>query len=259
VVHNRRPLRLASTIGPIETGLLPALEAGFSRRTAMPVEHDALGSGAALDRAKRGGIDLVIAHAPALEEQFVADGWGLGRHPFAANDFVLVGPAGDRAGARDAGNLLAALQRIAAAQAPFLTRGDRSGTHTRELELWAAARVMPERSPWYRIAESGMAGNAATAREAAQHLAYTLLDRATFATARPELEILAEGDPRLLNVLSALPVNPRRAADVNAGGAESFLNWLLGNEAQTLIGDFGRADHGIALFLRRDQIPNQTT
>src|SRR5919199_5231586 len=122
-MHNRRPLRIASTIGPIETGLLPALEAAFSRGTAMPVEHDALGTGAALERAKRGGVDLVIAHAPALKEQFVAEGWALARHPFAANDFLLVGPDDDPAGARGA-DVLVALQRIADVQAPFLTRGD---------------------------------------------------------------------------------------------------------------------------------------
>src|SRR5262245_16611196 len=115
-MHNRRPLRLASTIGPIETGLLPALEAAFAGRTAMPLEHEALGTGAALERAKRGGIDLVIAHAPALEAQFVKDGWALGRHPFAANDFVLLGPRADPAAARGADPLLA-LQRIAAANA----------------------------------------------------------------------------------------------------------------------------------------------
>jgi tungstate transport system substrate-binding protein len=254
-MHNRRPLHIASTIGPIETGLLPALEAAFARRTATPVEHDALGTGAALERAKRGGVDLVIAHAPALEEQFIAEGWALGRHPFAANDFLLVGPHGDPANARSAADVLAAFQRIAESGRTFLTRGDRSGTHIKEQELWAAAGVTSARADWYRIAQSGMAGSAATAREAAEQQAYTLLDRATFVTARPDLEIVAEGDPRLLNVLSALPINPRQAADVNEGGAEAFLNWLLGEEAQALIGDFGRDEHGISLFLRRDQIP----
>jgi tungstate transport system substrate-binding protein len=225
-MHNRRPLRMAGTIGPVETGLLPALESAFSRRTATPVEHDALGTGAALDRAKRGGIDLVIAHAPELEEQFVDEGWALGRHPFAANDFLVVGPREDPARARGA-DLVTAFQRIADAKVPFLTRGDRSGTHIKEQELWAAAGVQPGRSAWYRFAESGMAGSGATAREAAAQGAYTLLDRATFVTAEPDLEIMVEGDARLLNVLSALPMNPRRAADVNEGDAEAFLNWLL--------------------------------
>ena len=192
--------------------------------------------------------------APALEEQFIAEGWALGRHRFAANDFLLVGPHGDPAHTRGS-ELLKAFRRIAEARALFLTRGDRSGTHIKEQELWAAASVTPTRAEWYRIAESGMAGSAATAREAADQHAYTLLDRATFITARPDLEIIAEGDPRLLNVLSALPINPRRAADVHEGGAEAFLSWLLGDEAQGLIGEFGRAEHGTALSLRRDQIP----
>ena len=134
-MHNRRPLRIASTIGPIETGLLPALEGAYAARTAIPVEHEALGTGAALDRAKRGGIDIVIAHAPALEQRFIADGWGLSRHPFAANDFVIVGPASDPAGVRDAADALDALRRIADARASFLSRGDRSGTHIKEQEL----------------------------------------------------------------------------------------------------------------------------
>lgn len=257
-MHNRRPLRIASTIGPVETGLLPTLEAAYSRQSATAVQHDALGTGAALDRAKRGGIDLVIAHAPELEAQFVADGWALARYPFAANDFVLVGPAHDPAHVRGAG-LTIALQRIADAEAAFLTRGDRSGTHIKEQELWAAAGIRPTRSEWYRIAESGMAGSGATAREAAAQSAYTLVDRATFVTAKPDAEILVEGDPRLLNVLSALPVNPRRASDVDEGGAEALLNWLLDDEAQALIGHFGRADHGTSLFLRRDQIPGTAT
>jgi tungstate transport system substrate-binding protein len=254
-MHNRRPLRIASTIGPIETGLLPALEAAFARRSAVPVEHEALGTGAALDRAKRGGIDAVIAHARALEDRFVADGWALGRHPFAANDFVLLGPTSDPAGARQTGDPLAALRRIADSGATFLTRGDRSGTHVKELELWRAAGVDPEGTTWYATAESGMAGSAATSREAAQRGAYTLVDRATYLTARPSLAIVSEGDPRLLNVLSVLPVNPRRAADVNEGGGEAFVAWLVGDEAQTLIGEFGKAEHGVSLFLRRDQIP----
>ena len=255
-MHGHRPLRIASTIGPIETGLLPALEAAFSRRTATPVEHEALGTGAALERAKRGSIDVVIAHAPAVEEQFVAEGWALGRHPFAANDFVLVGPREDPAHARGA-DVLTALQRISHAPAAFVSRGDRSGTHIKEQELWAAAHItlpLPG-GDWYRVARNGMAGSAATARETAEQHAYTLVDRATFVTGKPDLVIVVEGDPRLLNVMSALPVNPRRAADVDEGGAEAFLDWLLGDEAQVLIGDFGRAEHGLALYLRRDQIP----
>jgi tungstate transport system substrate-binding protein len=254
-VHNRRPLRIASTIGPIQTGLLPALEAAFARGTAVPVEHEALGTGAALDRAKRGGIDVVIAHARRLEERFVADGWALSRHPFAANDFLLIGPSDDPAGARDSADVLGALRRIADAGAAFLTRGDRSGTYLKEQELWSAANIDPDGANWCAVAESGMAGSAATAREAAQRGAYTLVDRATFLTARPSLAIVAEGDPRLLNIPSVLPINPRRAGDVNDGGAEVFVQWLLADEAQTLIGEFGRAEHGLALFLRRDQIP----
>ena len=256
-MHNRRPLRLASTIGPIETGLLPTLEAAFSRQTAIPIEHVALGTGAALERAKRGGIDLVIAHAPALEEQFVAEGWALGRHAFAANDFLLVGPL--------------TTPRVRAALA---TCWRRSGASPRLQRCFSRAAIDPARTQGARAVgggraptrrwrlvphcPGGMAGSAATAREAAEQHAYTLLDRATFITARPALEIVAEGDPRLLNVLSALPIDPRRAADVNEGGAEAFLNWLLGQDAQTLIGDFGQAEHGTALFLRRDQIPSAT-
>ena len=194
----------------------------------------------------------MIGHARGLEQHFVADGWGLERHPFAADGFVLLDPSNDPAGARQSADPLAALRRIADSDARFLSRGDRSGTHIKEQELWRAAGIHPDGTSWYRTAEAGMAGSAATARDAVERGAYTLVDRATYLTARPSLEVVAEGDPPLLNVLSILPVNPSRAA-------ETFVRWLLGDDAQALMGEFGRAEHGVALFLRRDQIPASET
>src|SRR5262245_42279503 len=147
--HDGASLRVVSTIGPVEAGLVPALAAAFEAATGTPVAFRALGTGAALDAARRGEADAAIAHAPAVERAFVADGWGTGRHPFAANDFARVGPPGDPAGVRGGRVAAAALRRIAAAGAPFLSRGGRSGTHVRELELWAAAGVDPTGGRWY--------------------------------------------------------------------------------------------------------------
>ncbi|HEX7118804.1 MAG TPA: substrate-binding domain-containing protein [Longimicrobiales bacterium] len=253
---HQQTLRIACTIGPVESGLLPELERRFTARSGTPVEHEALGSGAALERARAGGIDLVIAHAPALEERFVAEGFATTRQPFAASTFVLAGPPADPAGVRGLAEVGLALRRIADQGAPFLSRGDRSGTHLKELELWQEAGADPA-GDWYRVSAVGARGSAAVAREAARTGAYTLIDWASLIVAWPSLVPLTTGDPRLLNIFSALPVDPARIVDVRADASAAFLRWLLDAEAQGIIADFGRADYGVPLFVALDQLAAQ--
>jgi len=208
-----------------------------------------------LDLAKPGGIDAVITHTPTLEERFVADGWGLGRYPFAAIEFLIVGPADDPAQARDSTDSVTALRCIANGGALFLSRDDRPSAKRMEQELWTAAGIEPDGTPWHRTTDTANSVSTAVARQAARLDAYTLLESATHLTARPRLTSITENDPLLLSELSAATVNPPRAADVNEGVAEAFLNWLLGDEAQGPIGTFRLPEHRTTFFLRRDQIP----
>lgn len=247
-------VRLATTIGLVDAGLLPALADAFEATTGRPLRYQALGTGAALDAARAGRTDAVVAHAPVPERAFVRDGWATGRHPFAANEFVLVGPASDPAGVRGCPDAVAAMARIAAVGAPFLTRGDASGTHVRETDLWVAAGVVPT-GPWYAVAVGGRRGNAAIAHEAAERGAYTLVDRATVVVSRPAVEVLVENGAALLNVFSVLPVSGARVPGVDSAAGAAFAAWLLGPEAQALVAGFGRAEHGQGLFIPLAEIP----
>jgi tungstate transport system substrate-binding protein len=234
-----KPILLASTIGPVEVGLLDQLEAAFYRATGIWVRHIAAGTGQALDIARAGRVDLVLTHAPAEEARFLADGWGAGRFPLMANEFLVCGPVDDPAGVRGAVNGADAFLRIASAGAPFLSRADRSGTNLKELELWRAAAVEPA-WPWYRAYERGAQGSGATLREAAATGAYTLVDRATFNTVAPAQAVaLFEGDPLLRNVFSLLKLAPERFPSVNHEGAARFVAWATGPEGQAAIGASG--------------------
>ncbi len=231
-----RPILLASTIGPAEVGILDRLEAAFHGATGLWVRHIAAGSGQALTIARGGRVDLVLAHAPDEEEQFIAEGWGLSRHPLMKNDFVLVGPPEDPAGVRQAGSAAETMARIASAGALFLTRGDRSGTHCKELRLWEQAGVDPAGAPWYRTFERGAQGSGVTLREADRLGAYTLVDQATLAAVRPvRLTVLFERDGALENLFSLLALNPERLPYLNHTGARRFIAWATGPEGQAVI------------------------
>lgn len=246
--RGRGPLLLASTIGPVETGLVPALAEAFLQETGIAVRAVAAGSGQALDLAREGRVDLVLSHAPREEADFVAAGYGTGRYPLMENDFVLVGPGDDPAGARGAGSVREALRAIARARVPFLSRGDASGTHLRERVLWEAAGVTPE-PPWYEVYALGALGSRQTLAEAAARRAYTLVDRATVLTAAPEgMAVLVAGDPELRNVFALVPVSPVRAPWVRHAWAEAFVRWATGPSGQAQIAAFGRDRYGEPLF-----------
>ena len=244
-----RIVMMASTIGPIDAGIVAALEDAYFKRTGVVVRHAGAGTGAALEMSKSGSFDLVMVHARALEDRFVADGFGVDRRDVMYNDFVILGPASDPARIRGERSAADALRKIAAVGAGFLTRGDNSGTHVKEVELWRAAGVAPG-GAWYVKAERGAAGNAATTRDADARQAYVLMDRATYLTLKREisLQVLVECDPALLNYIGVIRVNPARLPRVNAEGARAFQDWLVSDEAQQIIKAFEVDRYGEPLF-----------
>lgn len=229
-------ITLASTTSTEQSGLFRHLLPIFEAKTGIQVRVLALGTGQALDLGRRGDADVVLVHAPALEEKFVADGHGVRRLDVMYNDFVLIGPQRDPAALAGSSDVAAAFRRIREAQAPFVSRGDRSGTHFAELEIWKAAGVDLERAkgPWYRDTGSGMG---ATLNTASAMDAYALADRATWLAFRNRgtLRIVVQGDKRLFNRYGVIMVNPQRHAHVKKEQAQAFIDWLVSSEGQAAI------------------------
>lgn len=241
---------LASTIGPIDAGIVSALEEGFENETGIRVRHVGAGTGEALKIAEKGSVDLVMVHARSLEEKFVAAGFGTERIPFMYNDFVIVGPSGDPAGIRGMKSATAALARIAEKSAPFVSRGDKSGTHLAEMELWSKANLKPA-GTWYKIYEKGSEGNVPTLRFTSNSGSYTLIDRATYLSIQKDikLEILVEGDEALLNRISLIPVSQNKFPQVNHEDVARFVRWLTSPaKGQKVVSEFGKDRFGAALF-----------
>jgi tungstate transport system substrate-binding protein len=245
----RDVLLMASTIGPIDAGIVGALEDAYFAKTGVLVRHAGAGTGAALEMTKRGGFDLVMVHARALEDKFIADGFGVDRRDVMYNDFVILGPAADPAGIKGEKQAVHALKKIAQTQALFVTRGDNSGTHVKEVELWQRAGIKPA-GAWYVTYEKGASGNAPTTRYANERGAYLLMDRATHLTLKKEiaLRVLVEKDPDLLNFIAVIEMNPAKFPKANAAGAKAFVEWLVSDEAQQLIKSFGVTQYGESLF-----------
>jgi tungstate transport system substrate-binding protein len=241
-----REVVLATTTSVRDAGLLDELLPPFERATGYTVKVIAVGSGQAMELGRRGEADLLILHDPAGEERFVADGFGVERRPLMHNEFLVVGPARDPAGARGS-DVVAAFRAIAGARAAFVSRGERSGTHVKEQAIWAAGGSEPA-APWYR--ESGQ-GMGATLLIADQLWAYTLTDVATFLTHQYPLDlvILVEGDPLLRNPYHVIQANRQRFPRVNAEGAAALWSYLLAPETQRRIGEFRREELGRAIFV----------
>ncbi len=242
-------IMLASTIGPIDAGIVGALEAAFTKKTGIAVEHTGAGTGQALKMAETGKYDLVLVHAKALEEKFVAGGFGTKRYDLMYNDFVILGPSSDPAKIRGMKDAASALRAIARAGSPFITRGDKSGTHVKELDVWKQTGIEPH-GVWYHVYEQGSKGNAPTLAFTNEKQAYTLMDRATYITMKPKLtlQVLIERDSILLNYITLIPVNPAKFPQVHYAEAMQFVEWLQGKEAQTIIRDFGKDKYGEPLF-----------
>jgi len=245
-------IRLSSTIGPVDAGIIPLLADNYKAKTGTEFVIEKAGTGATLEKAKTGNFDLVVVHARALEDRFIAEGYGQNRRDFMYNDFVILGPEGDPAGIKGMKSAAEALKKIAKAKAPFISRGDMSGTHVAEMKVWRAAGISPdaEMDEWYTVFSLGKLGNGPTTIFADKRGAYTLMDRATYLTRRSGIKIvpLVEGDPILLNLIAAIEVSPKRFPKVNNAEAVKFVDWLCGDEAQTIIKDFKVSEYGEPLF-----------
>jgi tungstate transport system substrate-binding protein len=229
-------ITVASTTSTENSGLFGHILPIFTEESGIEVRVVAQGTGQALETGRRGDADVVFVHARAAEEEFVAEGWGVQRFDVMYNDFVLVGPAADPAGGGTAADAPTAFAAVAAAQAPFASRGDDSGTHKAELALWAAADISPE-GEWYRETGSGMG---ATLNLASEIPAYALTDRATWISFqnRGDLAIVFEGDPALFNPYGVILVNPEKHASVKAEAGQAFIDWLVSPEGQAAIADY---------------------
>ena len=248
--QNAKFILLSSTIGPIDAGIVGVLENVFEEETGIRVRHVGSGTGAALDIARQGDIDLVLVHARPLEEKFVQEGFGTERIDLMYNDFVIVGPPSDPAEIKGVRQATEALKRISERGAPFISRGDKSGTHVAEMQLWEKAGIKPSGS-WYLIYEKGTMGNVPTLRYTDEKNAYTLIDRATYLTLKGQikLSILVEKDEALLNYMTLIPVNPKKFPRANYEDAMIFVKWLTSAEkGQRIIRDFGKDKYGSPLF-----------
>jgi tungstate transport system substrate-binding protein len=241
---------MASTIGPIDSGIVDLLENEFEKETGFRVRHVGAGTGAALEIAQKGNVDLVLVHAKSLEEKFVKEGFGTERIDLMYNDFVIVGPPDDPAGIKGMKQATEALKVISQKGVAFISRGDKSGTHVAEMELWDKAGLIPSR-PWYVIYEKGSEGNAPTLKYTDQKGAYTVIDRATFLTLKDQMKLVVsvEKDEALLNYITLIPVNPQKFQKTNYEGAMVFVKWLTFPEkGQKIIRDFGKDKYGSPLF-----------
>ena len=239
-LHGRdRFITVASTTSTEQSGLFGYLLPIYERETGVKVRVVALGTGQALDVGRRGDADVVFVHARAAEEKFLAEGQGVKRYPVMYNDFVLIGPKSDPAKVAGSKDILAAMKKVGAAQAPFVSRGDRSGTHMAELELWKGAGIDLEKSkgPWYRNTGQGMGPALNTA---ASMNAYILADRGTWLAFknRGDLAILVEGDKRLFNQYGVILVNPEKHPSVKKDLGQQFIDWLVSPAGQKAIADF---------------------
>jgi tungstate transport system substrate-binding protein len=245
---------VSSTTSTTDSGLFNHILPLFKAKTGIDVRVVSQGTGQALDTGRRGDADVVFVHAKPQEEKFITDGFGVERKPVMYNDFVLIGPKSDPAGIKGATDIVAALKTIQTKQAPFVSRGDKSGTHSAELSLWKTAGIEGEqlKGAWYREIGQGMG---AALNTASALNGYVLSDRATWLNFknRGELAIVVEGDKRLFNQYGVILVNPAKHTNVKAKDGQAFIDWLISPEGQKAIGDY--KINGEVLFFPNAQQP----
>jgi tungstate transport system substrate-binding protein len=257
--HSDSPFIIVqSTTSTRDSGLFDFILPKFKEKTGIDVRVVAVGTGQALKNAEQGDGDVVLVHSKPDEEKFVARGFGVKRYDVMYNDFVIVGPADDPAKIAGLEDAVEALEKIAQAEAPFVSRGDESGTNKAELRLWADAGIDPKPASgtWYREAGSGMG---ATLNTAVGMQAYTLADRGTWISYgnKRDFKILVEGDPRLFNQYGVILVNPEKHPGVKAKEGQTFIDWLIGAEGQSAIASY--KVNGQQLFFSDARTPKDQT
>lgn len=239
---------MATTTSTRDTGLLDYLLPLFQQETNIKVDYVAVGTGQALQIGKDGNADVLLVHSPAQEQQFMADGDGIRREDVMYNDFVIVGPASDPAKISGVKSAVDAFKAIATAKAPFISRGDKSGTNTKELSIWKKANLTPE-GDWYISAGQGMGAVLTMSDEKG---AYTLSDRATYLTQSQkglQLKILVEGDQTLLNPYGVIAVNPAKNPQIKNEQVNKFIDWLISVPTMQKIADYKKDVFGVSLFI----------
>ncbi len=231
---------VSSTTSTQDSGLFGHILPIFKAKTGIDVKVVSQGTGQALDTGRRGDADVVFVHAKSLEEKFLSEGFGVKRFPVMYNDFVVIGPKSDPAGIKGANDVAAALKSIKEKAAPFISRGDKSGTHAAELALWKAAGIDvagADKGPWYKEIGQGMG---AALNTASASNAYVLSDRATWISFknRGDLAIVVEGDKRLFNQYGVILVNPEKHPTVRKELGQQFIDWLVSPEGQKAIADY---------------------
>ncbi len=242
-------IKCASTTSTQNSGLFDYLLPLFAKQTGIKVDVVAVGTGAAIEIGKRGDADVVLVHAKNQELKAVAEGFFVNRHDVMYNDFVIIGPPSDPAKIKGLKSATEAFKKIAASQTPFVSRGDKSGTHTKELAVWKQAGIDPKGQKWYMEVGQGMEK---TQRVANEKRAYTLTDRGTWLATKDkdklEMAVVLEGDPVLFNQYGVMAVNPDKHKNVKYREAVGFINWLISPEGQAAIGDY-KDQHGNKLFI----------
>ncbi len=242
-------IRMASTTSTQNSGLFDYLLPVFEKRTGIKIDVVAVGTGAAIEIGKRGDADVVFVHAKEQELQAVQEGWFVNRHDVMYNDFLIIGPPSDPAKVKGMRSAADALKAIAAPGASFVSRGDKSGTHTKELSLWKKVGIEPAGQKWYLEVGQGMEK---TQRIADEKRAYTLTDRGTWLATKDQdkldLVIVLEGDPVLFNQYGVMAVNPEKHKEVKYKEAMEFVNWIISKEGQDTVAAF-KDRNGNALFI----------
>lgn len=244
---NEKSFILATTTSTQDSGLLDFIIPKFEKETGIKVKVVAKGTGEALEMGKRGDADCLLVHAKSKEEQFIKDGYALKRYDVMYNDFVIVGPKDDRAKIKSADNdPLLSFKMIYEKEAAFISRGDESGTHIKEKEIWKKLNINPS-GDWYISAGAGMG---AVLKMADEKGAYTLTDRATYLSMKDKISliIVAEKNPILYNQYGIMMVNPKKHK-IKEKEVQTFIDWILSDKAQKLIGEYGRDKYGQSLFI----------
>ncbi len=247
VYAQQKNIIMATTTSTQDSGLLDVLIPIFEKKTGYFVKTIAVGSGQAMAMGQKGEADVLLVHLPAAEKKFVTEGYGINRQLVMHNDFIVVGPPADPAKIKGMKSATEVLKKIAATQSIFISRGDNSGTHVKEKDIWKAAAVKYEGEKWYQQTGLGMGQ---TLNVASEKKAYTLADRGTYLALKKNLglAILAEGDAILLNIYHVIEINPARFPRVNAPGGKAFADFMLSKVAQGIIKTFGVDKFGSPLF-----------